>query len=64
MELKDIKREICKLIDEIRFPENETIILQIQKVLRGYNGDDFQCVEEIVEILEKNGFDCGNCHDF
>ena len=35
MELKDIKREMCKLIDEIRFPENKTIILQIQKVLRG-----------------------------
>ena len=25
---------------------------------------DFEMVEKIVEIFEKNNIDCGSCHDF
>lgn len=50
-------RELCdeKLIKMIE---------KIQNVLQNYDGNDFECVEEIMAIMDENGFYCGYCHDF
>lgn len=58
-----IKMKICQAIDELNFKESK-IIQDIQTALKEYNGNDFETVEKIVEILEENGIECGNCHDF
>lgn len=69
-----MKSVICKAIDEsdaeeiyVREMCDEklvTIIQQIQNILLSYDDNDFECVEDIISILEKNGFNCGGCHDF
>ncbi|MBR6395240.1 MAG: hypothetical protein IKS13_10560 [Ruminococcus sp.] len=58
-----LKQQILDVIDKTKFDDNE-ILSEIANVLKIYHGDDFDCVEKITAILEENGYDCGNCHDF
>lgn len=37
---------------------------EIQKVLKNYETDDFEKIEEIVCIFEKYNLNAGVCHDF
>ncbi len=55
--------DFSKLNFQIQSREKK-IIDEICQILKKYDNDDFMCVEEIVHILELNGYDCGNCHDF
>ena len=66
-----IASRICDHMDDIiEFDANEIIntkaieILQeIQNVIQS-DMDDFEMVEEIVCIFERNNLDAGVCHDF
>ena len=66
-----IASRICDYMDDIiEFDANEIIntksleILQeIQNVIQS-DMDDFEMVEEIVCIFERNNLDAGVCHDF
>ncbi len=40
------------------------IINEIQKIVTNTMLDDFEKIEEIINILEKYGIDAGSCHDF
>ena len=40
------------------------MLSEIQKVLKNNKLDDFEIVEEIVDIFHKNRVDSGGCHDF
>lgn len=67
-----IKKQLINIIEKSDFTElhlsveseNEIILKKIQNILKSYDNNDFMCIEEIVDILESYGFDCGNCHDF
>ena len=67
---KYIASRICDHMDDIiQFDANEIantkaieILQEIQNVLQS-DMDDFETVEEIVCIFEKNGLDAGVCHD-
>lgn len=66
--LKSLMCDAVDQLDEAPIMElcNEKLsvmVKQIQNVLLSYDDNDFECVEEIVSIMEKNGFDCGSCHD-
>ena len=37
---------------------------EIQKVIKDESYSDFEAIEEIVCIFERNGLDAGVCHDF
>lgn len=46
---------------------NFTMLGALEQILRSLQDDelsDFECIEEIVEIFEDLGSDCGNRHDF
>ncbi len=68
---KYIASRICDHMDDIiQFDANEIantkaieILQEIQNVLQS-DMDDFETVEEIVCIFEKNSLDAGVCHDF
>ena len=56
-----------ELAKELETTEH-TIIDGILEILKSYDimkqGEDFRCMEEIVCLIENNGYDCGVCHDF
>ena len=66
-----ISSRICDYVDDIiEFDANEIIntkaieILQaIQNVIQS-DMDDFEMIEEIVCIFERNNLNAGVCHDF
>ena len=46
---------------------NFTMLGALEQILLSLQDDelsDFECIEEIVEIFEDLGSDCGNRHDF
>lgn len=57
-----------ELAKELKTTEG-IIIEEILNILRSYNienpdKEDFRCIDEIVSLMEDNGYDCGPCHDF
>lgn len=40
------------------------ILAEIQEIIKNENYTDFEKVEEIVCVFEKNEIDSGSCHDF
>ncbi len=40
------------------------ILAEIQEIIKNENYTDFEKVEEIVCLFEKNKIDSGSCHDF
>lgn len=66
-----IASRICDYMDDIiEFDANEItntkaleILQEIQNVITG-DMDDFEMIEEIVCIFERNNIDAGACHDF
>ena len=40
------------------------ILAEIQEIIKNENYTDFEKVEEIVCLFEKNKIDYGSCHDF
>lgn len=40
------------------------ILAEIQEIIKNENYTDFEKVEEIVCLFEKNEIDSGSCHDF
>ena len=57
-----------KLAKELECREHN-IIEGILTILRSYNiekaeNEDFRCVEEIITLLEDNGYNASPCHDF
>lgn len=40
------------------------VLAEIQKVIQSMNLDDFEKIEEIVCIFERNKIDAEPCHDF
>ncbi len=66
-----VASRICDYMDDIiEFDANEIIntkaleILQeIQNIIQS-DMDDFEMIEEIVRIFERNKIDAGVCHDF
>jgi len=69
--VKVISDAIFKIIDlyginfEDAISENsERILIKIAKIVADTELDDFSAMEEIVCLLEENGIDCGNRHDF
>ncbi len=40
------------------------MLSEIQKIISNEDYSDFEIVEEIVCLFEKNGIDFGSCHDF
>ena len=58
-----LKKAVCEAIEKEYRSESE-VLTEIQNVLVSNPNNDFECVEEIISILEKYGYDCGGCHDF
>lgn len=58
LEMKDFNAK--KLVDT----KAAQILQEIQNVLEKEDLSDFQIVEEIVCIFEKNKLSAGGCHDF
>ncbi len=56
--------EKSNISDELFQNLTDNALKEIQNVLINYNNDDFECIEEIVTIMNKYGFNCGKCHDF
>lgn len=57
-----------KLAKELECKEH-SIIEGILEILRSYSiekgeNEDFRCIEEIVCLLEDNGYNPSPCHDF
>ncbi len=50
--------------DEIADTAAINMISEIQNIIRNTEYTDFDIVEEIVCLFEKNNIDCGGCHDF
>ncbi len=54
-------------IDDIEAEDlvnEESTLREIQEILIKYNNNDFECIEKIMAIMEKNGYNCRECHDF
>ncbi len=54
---------------ELLETDNCIIIKKLLEIVRSYDltkseTEDFRCMEEIVDLLNDNGYDCGPCHDF
>ena len=58
--MEDITPDISKIADTTAI----IILDEIKKVIADDSLSDFDAVEEIVCILEKNNIDCGGRHDF
>jgi hypothetical protein len=56
----DLKDIVGKIVDQLE----KNMLSEIHEAVCNENLDDFQCIEEIMEIFEKNGFSCNNRHDF
>ncbi|MBQ4150499.1 MAG: hypothetical protein IJC81_01685 [Clostridia bacterium] len=41
-----------------------SVLSQIQCILKNNDFNDFEAIEEIVQIFESNGLSCGGRHDF
>ncbi|MBQ4110148.1 MAG: hypothetical protein IJC74_04625 [Clostridia bacterium] len=70
-----LKKYVADLItNQITIPEFEAfdiiessaakILSEIQEIIKTIEYDDFQAVEEIICLLERNNLDCGGRHDF
>lgn len=67
-----IKNIICSAVEEMDLSTLHSkcnkaldkMITEIQGVLKNDDFDDFECVERLIAILESNGYECGNRHDF
>ncbi len=55
--------EIEKYVDQTE-SEAIAVLAEIQKILMNETDDDFEKIEKIVLLFERNGLDCGGCHDF
>lgn len=75
IKLELLKNEIASLVvsrldnlninaDKIADSTAICILNQIQQVLLDENLDDFEIVDEIVEIFYRNHINTGNLHDF
>ncbi len=74
IKLELLQNHICDLIKNIfesNLDANQiadtnaiSILNKIKKVIADDSLSDFDAVEEIVCILEKNNIDCGGRHDF
>ncbi len=70
--LKDhITNYICSQLKDFDIDANEIvntnaicILSEIQKILSNQEYNDFEVVEEIVSLFERNGIYCGGRHDF
>lgn len=54
-------------MQELLHTLNFTMLGALEQILLSLQDDelsDFECIEEIVEIFEDLGSDCGNRHDF
>jgi len=58
--MEDINPEISKIADTTAI----TILDEIKSVICNKELSDFDAIEEIVQIFEKNNIDCGCRHDF
>lgn len=57
---KELKNVVSKIIDQLE----EKMLSEIHEAVCDGSLDDFQCIEKILEVFEKNGFSCNNRHDF
>ena len=67
----DIAELVCKKIDCLNIDVNTiaqtkaiTILKDIQNIIKNDELSDFEIVEAIVQLFEKNNLSCGSCHDF
>ena len=58
--MEDITPDLSKIADDTAI----NILDEIKNVICNDELSDFDAVEEIVCILEKNNIDCGGRHDF
>ena len=58
--MEDINPDISKIADTSAI----MVLNEIKSVICNDELSDFDAVEEIVRILEKNNIDCGGRHDF
>ena len=56
----DFNEKIEQIVSDLCFQ----ILLKIHGILNNTDLSDFDCIEEIICLLEKNGFDGGSRHDF
>ena len=68
---KHIADYICKQINDFEIDENKImeiaaikLLEEIQKILKNNSYSDFEMIEKIITLFEKNNIDYGSCHDF
>ncbi len=62
-----IKNNIEKInidADKIVDTKSTKLLSEIKKIINNDTLTDFEMVESIVELFEKNSIYCGGCHDF
>lgn len=59
-----VKIENSEDIEKIFESKALLILEEINEILETQEYDDFNCIENIVSVMEQNGFDCGFRHDF
>lgn len=59
-----VRIENSEDIDKIFESKALLILERINEILKTQEYDDFNCIENIVLIMEQNGFDCGFRHDY
>ena len=62
---------IINQIDDFEIDSNKVtdtiaikMLAEIQEIIKNDNYSDFEIVDKIIDIFEKNKIDFGNCHDF
>ena len=51
-------------VDKIADSKAISLLEEIKQLLQNSEYSDFEAIEEIVALLESNGIDCGDRHDF
>lgn len=58
------KEELEKAVSSLINKMEQSMLEEIYGAVCDDSLDDFNCIEKIIEIFEKNGIRCGTRHDF
>ena len=58
------KEELEKAVNELIKEMEQSMLGEIHGAVCNDSLNDFDCIEKILEIFEKNGIRCGTRHDF
>ncbi len=63
-EIKENCKRLLQLLDKQKDQSDKICLQKIQAVIKDCSKDDFEAMEEIVEIMMEYGWNVGSRHDF